>query len=172
MNEVKRLACSLVIAAAEVHAASGAKSPEREVRRYEAEGFSEGVTARIHDVREPAAKGFSSTFRFDSQSGAQAEMAAETTEFLNVEALHTTGGRYLVLKHLKIPGVRFAVGYAFVTNRAASVLGVKSGVARGWLLVGNCLVSVGIYRPASKEVTDSVIAGVQAISKRTENGCP
>jgi hypothetical protein len=155
-----------------VRSAYGERPAKHEVRRYETEGLLEAATVRIHDKVERAAKGFSSVFEFQTTAGAMAEMEAEVNAEVDPEVLHTVGGQYLTLKHFSVPGVPEVVSVAFVTNNAAAQLGVESGTAKGLFVEGSCLLAVGIFRPASKDVIEPVISGVQAISERSDGMCP
>jgi hypothetical protein len=151
---------------------AGERPAKPQVRRYEAEGFVGAAIVRIHDQAEPSARGISSVFEFETPTGAEAEMKAELKEELDLEAPRTGGFHFLTLRRFKVPGVRKAAAYAFVSNKAAARLGFETGIGKGLFIEGNCLLSIGIYRPTSKEVTKPVITGVQAISGRAASGCP
>lgn len=158
---------------AAVRQASGESPAKSEIRRYEAEGFIEAAIVRIHGQVEPAAKGVSSAFEFETPAGAEVEMKAELKEEFDPDALGAKGiRRYFTLRQFKVPGVPKAVGFVFVTNKLAAKLGVETGVANGLFVKGNCLLAFGIFRPKSKEVTGPVISGVQAISRRIGGTCP
>lgn len=100
-------------------------------------------------------------------------MKAELKEELDLRAMRKEGMlKYLILRHFKVPGVSKAVAFAFLPNEAADELGLEAGVGSGLFTEGNCLFTVGVLRPTSKEVTKPVISGVQAISGRTAGSCP
>ena len=158
---------------AAVETASGEKPTESEIKRYEAEGFVEAATVRIHSNAEPVARGISSVFEFESPMDARAEMKAELKEEVDPAALRKKGvSDYFVLKHFKVPRVPEAVAFAFVSNSAAERVGVESGVAKGLFVEGNCLFAVGVARFKNNEVVEPVISGVQAISNRSGGICP
>jgi hypothetical protein len=158
---------------AAVETASGEKPTELETKRYEAEGFVEAAIVRIHSNAEPAARGISSVFEFETPVGASAEMKAELKEEIDSAALRKKGILdYFVLRHFKVPGVPRAVAFAFVSNRKAERVGVQSGLAKGLLVEGNCLFAVGVARFKSNEVVKPVISGVQAIFNRSGGICP
>lgn len=158
---------------AAVETASGEKPTELEIKRYEAEGFVEAATVRIHSNAEPAARGISSVFEFESPIGARAEMKAELKEEIDSAALRKKViSDYFVVRHFKVPGVPRAVAFAFVSNRKAERLGVESGVAKGLFVEGNCLFAVGVARFKSNEVVEPVVGGVQAIFNRSGGICP
>jgi hypothetical protein len=160
-------------AVAEVETASGEKPTELETKRYEGEGFVEAATVRMHSNAEPVAKGISSIFEFETPMDARAEMKAELKEEIDPAALRKDGILdYLVLRHFKVPGVLGAVGFAFVSNRAAERAGLESGVAKGLFVEGDCLLAVGDGQFKSDEVVEPVISGVQAIFSRTGGICP
>jgi hypothetical protein len=154
-----------------VREASGEKPPKREIRRWEAEGFVEAVIALIHDSDEPSSVGNSSVFEFETTTGAKAELHAEEKEESEV-MMPAASRKYFTRRRFDVPGVPSAVVYAFVTNRAAAKLGVESGIAKGLFTEGNCLITIGIARFASNEVTKPVIGGVQALYRRTGGTCP
>jgi hypothetical protein len=155
-----------------VRSAAGERPSKPQVRRYEAEGFVEAAIVRIHGQAEPAARGISSVFGFETPTGAEAEMRAELKEEFDLEAPQPGGINVLTPRRFEIPGVPKSVAFAFVTNKAAARLGVESGTAKGLFIEGNCLLAVGIFRPMSKEVTEPVVNGVQAIFSRTGGICP
>jgi len=158
---------------AAIETASGEKPTELKTKRYEAEGFVEAATVRMHSNVEPAARGISSVFEFETPIDARAEMKAELKEEIDPAALRKEGILdYLVLRHFKVPGVPRAVGYAFVSNGAAERAGLESGVAKALFVEGNCLFAVGIGRFKSNEVVEPVISGVQAIFNRSGGICP
>lgn len=160
-------------AVAAVETASGEKPSEPETMRYEAEGFVGAATVRMHSNAEPAAKGISSVFEFETPVDARAEMKAELKEVIDPAAPRKEGILdYLVLKHFTVPGVPKAVAFAFVSNRAAERAGLESGVAKGLFVEGSCLVAVGDVRFKSNEVVEPVISGVQAIFNRSGGICP
>jgi hypothetical protein len=153
---------------AAIETAAKENPTELETKRYEAEGFVEAATVRMHSNAEPAAKGISSVFEFDTPIDARAEMKAELKEEIDPAALRKEGILdYFVLKHFKIPGVPEAVAFAFVSNRAAEKGGRESGVAKGLFVEGNCLLAVGAARFKSSDVVEPVISGVQAIFNRS-----
>lgn len=146
---------------------SGEKPTTAEIARYEAEGFLEAVAVRIHGQAEPGAMGISSVFEFETAAGARAEMKAELKEQFNREDLRPrSAAHFFTLRRFKVPDVPGAVAFAFLTNKAASELGVESGVAKGMFIDGNRLISIGVVRFASNEVIEPVIGGVQAIFRR------
>jgi hypothetical protein len=158
---------------AAVETASGEKPTESETTRYEAEGFVEAATVRMHSNAEPAAKGISSVFEFETPIDARAEMKAELKKEIDPATLRKEGILdYLVLRHFKVPGVPRAVAFAFVSNKAAERAGFESGVAKGLFVAGNCLFAVGEGRFKSNEVIEPVTSGVQAIFDRTGGTCP
>jgi hypothetical protein len=158
---------------AEVKSAAGERPAKREIRRYEAEGFIEAALVRIHRRAEPAARGISSVFEFETPTGAEAEMKAELKEELDPEALREEGIlRYLTLRHFKVPGVPQVVAFAFLPRKSADRLGVESGIAKALLVEGNCLLTVGVFSQASNEVIEPVVSGVQAIFERADGSCP
>jgi hypothetical protein len=158
---------------AAVETASGERPTELETKRYEAEGFVEAATVRMHSYAEPAAKGISSVFEFETPIDARAEMKAELKEEIDPAALRKKGILDdFVLRHFKVPGVPGVVAFAFVTNRAAERAGVESGVAKGLFVEGNCLLAVADGRFQSNEVVEPVISGVQAIFNRSGGICP
>lgn len=71
-----------------------------------------------------------------------------------------------------MPGVSRAFGVEFQTNEMAAQLGVESAIANALFVEGNCLFAVGLYRPASKKVVESVSSGIQVISQRSDGECP
>jgi hypothetical protein len=152
---------------AAVETASGEKPTELETKRYEAEGFVEAAIVRIHSNAEPAARGVSSVFEFQTPVGARAEMKAELKEEIDSAARKKGILDYFVLRHFKVPGVPRAVAFAFVSNRKAERVGVQSGIAKGLFVEGNCLFTVGVARFKSNEVVEPVISGVQAIFNRS-----
>lgn len=154
-----------------VRDAAGERPARPEVGRYEEEGFVEAAIVRLHDRTEPAAEGISSVFEFDTAAGARAEMEAELKE-VDPRALRKEGfPKYLTLRHFKVPEVPKAVGFVFVSNKAAARVGREFGIAKGLFIEGKCLFAIGIYRPTSKEVTEPIIGGVQAIAGRAAGGC-
>ena len=156
---------------AAIESASGEKPTKLEAKRYEEEGFVEAATVRMHSNAEPAAKGISSVFEFETPMGAKAEMKAELKE-IDPAALRKEGILdYFVLRHFKVPEVPGAVGFAFVSNRAAERVGVESGVAKALFVQGNCLFALGIGRFRSSEVVAPVVGGVQAIFSRSGGSC-
>lgn len=156
-----------------VETASGEKPTELETKRYEAEGFVEAATVRMHSNTERGAKGISSIFEFETPRDARAEMKAELKEEIDPAALRKEGVLdYLVLRHFKVPGVPRAVAFAFVSNRAAELAGLESGVAKGLFVEGNCLLAVGAAKFTSNKVVEPVISGVQAIFNRSGGICP
>lgn len=158
---------------AAVETTAGEKLTESVTKRYEAEGFVEAATVRMHSNAEPVAKGISSVFEFETPIDARAEMKAELKEEIGPAALRKEGILdYLVLRHLKVPGVPRAVAFAFVSNGSANRLGLESGVAKGLFVEGNCLFAVGDGRFNSNEVVEPVISGVQAIFNRSGGICP
>ncbi len=158
---------------AAVETASGEKPTESETKRYEAEGFVEAATVRMHSNAEPAAKGISSVFEFESPIGARAEMKAQLKEEMDPEALRKEGILdYLVLRRFKVPRVPGAVAFALVSNRTAERAGLESGVAKGLFVEGSCLFAVGVARFKSSEVVEPVVSGVQAIFNRSGGICP
>jgi len=158
---------------AAIETVSGEKPTESKAKRYEAEGFIEAATARMHSNAEPSAKGISSVFEFETPMDAKAEMKAELKEEIDPAALRKEGILdYLVLRHFKIPEVPGAVAFAFVSNRAAKMAGLESGVAKALFVEGNCLFAVGVGRFKSDEVVEPVISGVQAIFNRSGGICP
>ncbi len=158
---------------AAIETASGEKPTELKTKRYEAEGFVEAATARMHSNAEPGARGISSVFEFETPIDARAEMKAELKEEIDPAALRKEGILdYLDLRHFKVPGVPKAVAFAFVSNRAAERAGLESGVAKGLFVEGNCLIAVGVARFNSSEVVEPVISGTQAISNRSGGVCP
>jgi hypothetical protein len=158
---------------AAIETASGEKPTELVTMRYEAEGFVEAATVRMHSNAEPAAKGISSVFEFETPLDARAEMKAELKEEINPAALRKEGILdYLTLKQFKVPGVPRAVAFAFVSNRTAERAGLESGVAKGFFVEGNCLFAVGVGKFTSDEVVEPVISGVQAIFTRSGGICP
>jgi hypothetical protein len=154
-----------------VREASGEKPPKREIRRWEAEGFVEAAIARIRNTAEPAGVGNSSVFEFDTPAGAKTEMHVEVKEEFELKMPAATR-KYFTRRRFGVPGVPGAVVYAFVSNRAAAKFGVGVGIAKGLFVEGNCLVTTGIGRFASREVTEPVIGGIQAIYRRTGGSCP
>jgi hypothetical protein len=158
---------------AAVETASGEKPNESETKRYEAEGFVEAATVRIHSNAEPAARGISSVFEFETPIGARAEMRTELKEEIDPAAPRKKGVlNYFVLRHFKVPGVPGTVAFAFVSSKAAERAGVEFGVAKGLFVEGNCLFAVGVARFKSNEVVEPVISGVQAIFNRSGGICP
>ena len=158
---------------AAVETASGERPTELETKRYEAEGFVEAETVRMHSNVEPAARGISSVFEFETPIDARAEMKAELKEEIDPAALRKEGlSDYFVLRNFKVPGVPRAVAFAFVSNKVAERAGIESGVAKGLLVEGNCLFAVGVARLRSDEVVKPVIGGVQAIFNRSGGTCP
>ena len=156
---------------AAVETASGEKPSEREIKRYEAEGFVEAATVRMHSNAEPAAKGISSVFEFETPVDARAEMKAELKEEIDPAVLRKEGiSDYFVLRHFKVPGVPDAFAFAFVPNRAADRAGLESSVAKGLFVEGNRLFAVGAVEFKSKDVVQPVISGVQAIFNRAVVG--
>lgn len=156
-----------------IETVSGEKPTELEIKRYETEGFVEAATVRMHSKTEPGAKGISSVFEFETPIDARTEMKAELEEEIDPAALRKEGILdYLILRHFKVPGVPRAVAFAFVPNRAAERAGLKSGVAKGLFVEGNCLLAVGVVRFKSKKVVEPVISGVQAIFNRSGGICP
>lgn len=156
-----------------VRDAAGGRPTRSEIRRYETEGFIEAAIVRLHDRAERAAKGVSSVFEFETPTGAKAEMKAKLEEEFDPAALRSKEfSRYFTSRRFTVPGVPGAAAFAYVTNRAAAKVGVESGTAGGLIVEGNCLLSVGIFRPGSKEVSELVISGLQAISGRTPGSCP
>lgn len=158
---------------ASVETASGEKPTESETKRYEAEGFVQAATVRMHSKAEPTAKGISSVFEFETPIDARGEMKAELKEEIDPAALRKEGILdYLVLRHFKVPGVQGAVAFAFLSNRTAEKAGLESGVAKGLFVEGNCLFAVGGARFKSDEVVEPVISGVRAIFNRSGGICP
>jgi hypothetical protein len=158
---------------AAVETASGEKPTVLETKRYEGEGFVEAATVRMHSKAEPAAKGISSVFEFETPIGARAEMKAELKEEIDPAALRKEGILdYFVLRHFMVPGVPRAVTFAFLPNRATERAGLESGVAKGLFVEGSCLFAVGAARFKSNEVVEPVISGVQAIFNRSGGICP
>lgn len=157
----------------EVEMASGERPTEPVTKRYEAEGFVEAATVRMHSTAEPVAKGVSSVFEFETPLDARAEMKAELKEEIDPAALRKDGILdYFVLRHFKVPGVAGAVAFAFLSNKAAETVGSDAGVAKGLFVVGNCLIAVGAAKFKSNDVVEPVIRGVQAISRRSAGICP
>lgn len=155
-----------------IETASGEKPTALESKRYAEEGFVEAAIVRMHSKAEPAAKGISSVFQFETRMDARAEMKAELKEEIDPATLRKEKIlKYLDLRHFRVPGVPEAVAYAFVSNRASEKLGVEAGVAKGLLVEGNCLLSIGVGRLKSKEVVDPVVNGVQAIFNRSGGIC-
>jgi hypothetical protein len=99
-------------------------------------------------------------------------MKAELKKDLEPRALRTEVKPYFTVRRLKVPGVPTAVVFALVSNRTSDAIGVESGIAKGLVAEGNCLLEVDIYRPLSKEVVKPIIGGVQAVSRRTSGVCP
>lgn len=157
--------------ASAVRTGAGESPSKAEVMRYESEGFVEAAIARIHDRVEPTARGISSVFVFDTPSGAREELKAEVKNAFSPQAPGIGGNRYFVQRRFKVPEVPGAVGFAVVSNAAARKLGVEAGVAKGLFIEGSCLISVGLFRPTSNDVTRPTVSGIQAISERTGT-CP
>jgi hypothetical protein len=156
-----------------VRDAAGNRPSEPELRRYEEEGYVEAAVVRLHDGAEPAAKGISSVFEFETVGGAKAEMRSELKEELDPRALRQEGIlTYLTLRHFEVPSVPNAVAFAFVSNKAADEAGLETGVAKGLFVEGSCLFAVSVFRPTSNEVIEPVISGVQAIAARMAGICP
>lgn len=152
---------------------AGERPTKLESERLQEEGFVEAAIVRLHDRTEPAAKGVSSVIEFETTAGASSEMKVELKEEIDRRALREEGILdYWTLRRIKVPGVPDAVAYAFKTNKTGNKLGIESGIAKGLFIEGNCMMTVGIYRPASKKVTEPVISAVQAISTRTAGACP
>jgi hypothetical protein len=160
-------------AVASIEAPSGEEPGKPEIERYEAEGFVEAATVRMHSSAEPGAKGLSSVFEFETPLGAKAEMKAELKEEFDPVALRREGILdYLVLRRFRVPGVSGAIAFAFLPNRTAERAGLESGVAKGFFVDGNCLFAVGAARFKSSEVIEPVVSGVQALSRRSGGNCP
>jgi len=158
--------------ASAVRSAGGEKLAKSEVRRYESEGFVEAAMVRLHDQAELSAQGISSVLDFATPGGANAEMRAELEEDRHPQSTRIEGmPSYLIVRHFKVPGVPKAVGVAFVTNRAADRVGLKAGIAKGLFTEGDCLFTIGIFRPTSKNVIEPVAHGIQAVSGRPANPC-
>jgi len=158
---------------AAIETASGEKPTKLEIKRYEAEGFVEAATVRMHSNAEPAARGISSVFEFETPMDAMAEMKAELKEEIDPAALRKKGILDLfVLRRFEVPGVPRAVAFALLSNRAAKRAGFESGVAKGLFVEGNCLLAVGVVRFKSKEVVKPVVSGAQAIFNRSGGICP
>jgi hypothetical protein len=158
---------------AAVETAAGEKPTESETRRYEAEGFVEAASVRMHSNAKPAARGISSVFEFVTPMDARAEMKAELKEEIDRVALRRKGILdYLVLRHFRVPGVPKAVGFALVSNRAAERAGLEAGVAKGLFVEKNCFLAVGNARFRSSEVVEPVINAVQAVFNRSGGICP
>jgi hypothetical protein len=156
-----------------VRNSAGERPARPEIGRYEEEGFVAAAIVRLHDRTEPAAKGISSVFEFEAAAGARAEMEAELKDELDPRALGKEGIlKYFTLRHFKVPEVPKAVGFAFVSNKGAAEVGRESGIAKGLFIEGNCLFAVGIFQPMSKEVTEPVVNGIQAVFRRTGGICP
>lgn len=156
-----------------VRDAAGERPAEPEVRRLEAEGFVGAAIVRLYGRAERAAKGVSSVVEFETTAGASAEMKAELKKELDPRASREEGVlRYFAVRRFKVPGVSNAVAFSFTSNKAVAKLGLESGVAKGLFIQGNCLLSVVVFRPTSREVVKPVISGVQAISRRTGDACP
>jgi hypothetical protein len=155
---------------AAIRGGSGQRPSMQELRRYEADGFLEAVSARIHNRGEPGAKGLSTVFEFETPAGAKAEMKAELNDEFN-GIVPGPERDYFILSRFKVPNVLNAVAFAVVTNRAAETLGVESGVSKAMFVEGDCLFTLGVYRPASNEVTKPVVSGVQSISGRAGGAC-
>lgn len=83
-----------------------------------------------------------------------------------------SGRALLVRRHFLIPRVSGAVGFAAIPSRFAKTRGFSAGVAKALFIEGSCLFSVGIFRPASENVIEPVVGGVQAISERVNGICP
>jgi hypothetical protein len=155
-----------------VRNAAGERPTRPEIGRYEEEGFVEAAIVRLHDRTEPAAKGISSVFEFETAAGARAEMEAELKE-VDPRALRKGSSlKYFTLRHFKVPEVPKAVGFAFVSNKAAARIGRESGIAKGLFVEGNCLLAVGVFRLRSREVVEPVRGGVRAIFNRSGGICP
>jgi hypothetical protein len=157
---------------AAVETASGEKPTELETKRYEAEGFVEAATVRMHSKTEPAAKGISSVFAFETEIDARAELKAELNEQIDPVSLRKKGILdYLVLKRFKISRVPGAVAFAFLPNRRAKRAGAEVGVAKALFVEGACLIAVAVARFESEEVVEPVTDGVQAVFSRTDGVC-
>jgi hypothetical protein len=152
--------------------ASGERPSGREIKRYEAEGFVEGATVKIHGRTEVGAEGASSILEFEAAEGAKVELRTELKEEFNRKILGKEGGKFFTLRRFKVPGVPEAVAFEFVTNKLADALGIETGVAKGMAVEGSCLLETGILRLQSKEVTKPIISGVQAMVRRTGGICP
>jgi hypothetical protein len=158
---------------AAIETASGEKPTDLEVKRYEAEGFVEAATVRMHSNTEPAAKGISSVFEFETPMSARAEMKAELNDEVDPVALRKDGILdYFTLRYFRVPGVPGAVTFALLPRKAAARSGFESGVAKGLFVEGNCLLAIGAVRFKSREVAEPVISGVQAIFNRSRGICP
>jgi hypothetical protein len=151
---------------------SGEHPSSGEIERYETEGLVEAATVRIHGRAESVAKGDSWVFRFIGTSGPMEEMKAELKKDLEPKALRTEVKPYFSVRHLRVPGVASAAAFAFISNKASDALGVESGIAKGLVVEGNCLLELDLYRPLSKEVIRPIISAVQAVSRRAVATCP
>lgn len=160
-------------AAREVEMASGQKPSPSEVERYESEGFVEAAIARLRSDSEPGAAGVASVFAFGTPAAAQAEMKAELGEEIDRSTLREEGVlTYLTLRRFSISGVPGSVAFSFLPNRAAKRKSLESGVAKGFVVLGSCLVTVGVVKPSSDEVVEPVIGGMRAIFGRSGGICP
>jgi hypothetical protein len=157
-----------------VRSASGENLPRSEIRRFEDEGFAEAAIVRLYGRAEPMAKGVSSAFQFETAGGARAEMNAELDKDFGPHGrpAEGEGSQFFTRRRFSVPGVPEAVAFAFMPNQAAEMIGVRAGVAKGMFVAGGCLISVGIVRPTSKDITGPVIRGIQSISRRTASCLP
>jgi hypothetical protein len=156
---------------ADLRNASNDLSPAKS-RRYEVEGFVEAAAVRMHDRAEPAAEGISGVIEFETPAGAMEELRAESAEELtSLRVLARRQSRFFVLRRLEVPGVSRSVAFSFETNKAAAENGIRSGIAKGLLVEGRCLMSVGVLRRRSKEVSSLIVGAVRSISGRTTGAC-
>lgn len=109
---------------------------------------------------------------FAMPAGAKAEMRAALAEGPRLDDLPRGAARYFNLRDFKVIGVPGAAGFAFETNRAAAKLGIRSGISKGLVVEGSCLLEIGIFRTDSTKLVEPVAKGIQAVHRRTGYICP
>jgi hypothetical protein len=136
------------------------KTYQTELKRFESEGWEAMAYEPLRSTTERKGEGVSTVQQFATPKGAEAEMSFE----LKRDTASVPKGT--ALRHLKLAGVPHAAAFEFIEGKtgeaAANVLFVE----------GQCFFVVGDFKPSGKQVAAPVIAGAQAIRKRTNGECP
>jgi hypothetical protein len=132
---------------------------EKEAARLESEGWEEAAYELLKPTSGAKGEGLSSVLAFATPEGAKAELRFE---FKRDTAKVPKGQRLEPLKVPAVPGAK-----AFELSSAKK----EGGAANALFVEGSCMFVVGDFKESGRGVAAPVIAGVEAIYKRTNGEC-